>query len=98
MADDHFEPEPQTVQDYLRELRRDVKDIKEQTTMTNGRVTQLETWKSEVVAKQRETDAFAAGASTAFLTKKQVGGIVAALGVAASIGSGVATLIARAAG
>jgi hypothetical protein len=82
MADDHFEPEPQTVQDYLRELRRDVKDIKEQTTMTTGRV----------------TDAFAAGASTAFLTKKQVGGIVAALGVAASIGSGVATLIARAAG
>ena len=25
MADDHFEPEPQTVHDYLRELRRDVK-------------------------------------------------------------------------
>lgn len=98
MADDHFEPEPQTVQDYLRELRRDVKEIMEQTTATNGRVSMIETWKSEVVAKQRESDAFSKGAATAFLTKRQVGGILAALSVAASIGSGLATLIARAAG
>ena len=97
MADDHFEPEPQTVQDYLRELRRDVKDIKEQTTMTNGRVTILESWKSEVVAKQRETDAYRAGASSRIpLTKKQVTAILSGLGVLVGVGSGIGTLIARA--
>lgn len=98
MADDRFEPEPQTVHDYLRELRRDVKEIKEQTIATNGRLGVVETWKAEIVSKQREGAAYTAGAATAFLTKRQVGGILAALSVAGSIVSAVTALIVRAAG
>ena len=52
--------------------------IEKQTMLTNGRTSLLETWKSELVSKQREHEAYRAGAATSWVTKRQaaaIGGI-----------------------
>lgn len=40
--DTPFDPEPHTQNQYLRELWKDMKEVRAQTKTTNGRVTRLE--------------------------------------------------------
>jgi len=90
--DEHFDEAPQTVQDYLRVLLRDVRDIKTQTTKTNGRVSELEGWRATREAKEREQAAFKKGASTALITKKQVAALGGFMTAAAGVGTAVVGL------
>ena len=89
--DEPFNEAPQTVQDYLRVLVRDVKEIKTQTIRTNGRVTAIEEWKAERVTQLREQAAYREGSSSALLTKKQAS-------VAISVTTGIATIAGTIAG
>lgn len=79
---EHWEPEPQTLDEQLRVLIRDVREIKVQTTATNGRVMELERWRLSIEEAKRISDAFKQGASSALLTRKQA---TVALGVATTL-------------
>lgn len=102
---DPFENEKLSDHEILRDMHRyltgpmdeRLKSIEVQAKMTNGRTSALETWKAEMVAKEREAQAYNAGASSRIpLTKKQVTAIMSGLGVLVAAGSGIGTVIARA--
>lgn len=82
------------MEEYVREMYQDLKEVKAQTTMTNGRVSLLEQWQREMVQKQREADAFKAGASTRLFNKRQMAAGISAIGVVTgAVGSIVAIVI-----
>lgn len=75
--------------EILLELRGDVKDIRRQTTLTNGRVTALEAWRHEQeIAQAEERGRSGAGA---VITKGQL----TILGTVMTLLGGAAGLVAR---
>ena len=84
-----------TVHSVKDELGNRLIVIEKQTMIANGRTSALETWKSELVSKQREHEAYRAGAATSWLTKRQaaaIGGI--AMGMTA-FASAIVGIIAK---
>lgn len=75
-----FRDPPKTEREWLEIIYDKLSSVEKQTILTNGRVSQLETWKSEVLALQREDKAYQSGLGQALITKKHWRAVAAVIG------------------
>lgn len=59
----HAETPPAALSPLLNEIRQDLKEVKEQTTKTNGRVSKLESWRDMMKGASIATKIFWSGMS-----------------------------------
>lgn len=72
-----------TDRELLLEMRGDLKEVRRQVTATNGRVTELETWRRQVELREAHEEGEREGVASvgAVITRSQLAVLGAAMGV-----------------
>ena len=94
-----FRDPPETERDWLALIYDKLSSVEKQTIITNGRVSQLETWRSEILSMQREDKAYQNGLGQALITKKHwraVAAVVGGVGLVAGAAGAVVSVLVRA--